>query len=84
MPSTLKSTFAERTKTPVDAEQWLQGMEEFDYATCEARFEAKGSDEGGAGVGCRRSVSITSGGRIRGDRWAGGGCADDEEHPAGA
>jgi hypothetical protein len=28
MPSALKSTFVQRTKTAVDAEQWLQGMED--------------------------------------------------------
>jgi hypothetical protein len=78
MPSALKSTFAERTKTAVDAGQWLQGMEELDYATCEASFEAKSGDEGRAGVGCRRSVFIISGGRIRNDQCASRGYADDE------
>jgi hypothetical protein len=52
-------------------------MEELDYATCEASFEAKSGDEGGAGVGCRRSVSITRGGRIRSDQCARRGYAED-------
>jgi hypothetical protein len=52
-------------------------MEELDYATCEASFETKSGDEGRAGLGRRRSVSITSGGRIRSDQCAGRGYADD-------
>jgi hypothetical protein len=56
------------------------GMEERDYAACEASFETKSGDEGRAGVGCRRSVSVASGWRIRNDQRAGHGSADAEEH----
>jgi hypothetical protein len=60
------------------------GIEELDYATCEASFETKSGDEGRADVGCRRSVSVPSGGRIRNDQRAGRGYADDEEYYARA
>ncbi len=43
------------------------GMERRDYATCETSFETKSRDEDLAGVGCRGSVSVISGGRIRND-----------------
>jgi hypothetical protein len=79
----LQSSLAERS----DPKRMLNsgyGMEELDYATREASFEAKSGDEGRAGLGCRRSVSITSRGRIRSGHWAGGGYADDEEHHARA
>jgi hypothetical protein len=59
-------------------------MEERDYATFKASFETKSRDEGRAGVGRRRSVSLTRGGRIRNDQRAGRGYADDEEHHARA
>jgi hypothetical protein len=80
----IESSFDRAHESPSDAEQWLHGMEELSYATCEASFEAKSSDEGRSGVGCRRPVSITSGGRIRSDQWVGGGYADDEEQHPGA
>jgi hypothetical protein len=60
------------------------GMEELDYATREASFQAKSGDEGCSGVGCGRPVSITSRRRICSGHWAGGGYADDEEHHARA
>ena len=84
MSSALQSTFAERTKAPVDAEQWLQRMEEPTDATCEASFETKGWDESRTGIGCRRVVSIAGGGRIRNDRWAGSRYAGNAEYGAGA
>jgi len=82
--SALPSTFAEGTKTLVDAEQWLQRMEEQTHATCEASFETKGWNESRTGVGCRRVVSIAGGGRIRNDRWAGSRYAGNAEYRARA
>jgi hypothetical protein len=72
----VESSFGKAHENPSDAEQWLHGMEELSYATCEASFEAKSGDEGCAGVGCRRSISIASGRRIRSDQCAGRGYAD--------
>jgi hypothetical protein len=80
----IESSFDRAHESPSDAEQWLHGMEELSYATCEASFEAKSRDEGRSGVGCRRPVSITSRGRIRSDQWVGGGYADDAEQYPGA
>jgi hypothetical protein len=80
----VERSFCRAHESPSDAEQWLHGMEELSYATREASFEAKSGDEGRSGIGCRRPVSITSGGRIRSGHWAGGGYADDEEHHARA
>ena len=77
----VESGFGRAHESASDAEQWLYGMEELSYATCEASFEAK-SDEGRSGIGCRRPVSLTSGGRIRSGQRPGGGYADDEEHHA--
>jgi hypothetical protein len=74
-PSALKMYHCKAYEVRGDA-----GMEELDYATCEASFETKSGNEGRADVGCRRSVSLTSGGRIRDDQRAGRGYADDEEH----
>jgi len=55
------------------------------YAAYEARVETKASDESWAGIGGRgRFVSITNGGRIRSDRWAGSGYADDAEQRGGS
>jgi hypothetical protein len=49
-------------------------MEDRDRTTCEASFvETKSGEEGGAGVGCLRSVSVTSGCRIHNDQRAGRG-----------
>src|SRR6516162_10220526 len=49
------------------------------YATCEATFEAKAADESRAGAGGRRVVFIANRGRIRSDRRAAGGYADDAQ-----
>ena len=54
------------------------------YAAYEARVETKASDESWAGIGRGRLVSITNGGRIRSDRWAGSGYADDAEQRGGS
>ena len=51
-----------------------EGMGGFDYAACEACFEAKAHEGSLAGVGSRWDVFVTGGRRIRSNRRAGGGC----------
>ena len=61
-----------------DSEPFLQGMEECNYATSEASFEAKACDESRTGVRGRRVDFFTSGGCIGSGRADTGPAADAE------
>jgi hypothetical protein len=58
-------------------------MEETDYATREATFEAKAGDDSRTCVG-GGGVIVTGRGCIRGDQRAGSGYADHAKHLAGS
>jgi hypothetical protein len=62
------SEVANRSAVPASCRALSEGMGGFDYAACEAYFEAKAHEGSLTGVGSRWDVFVTGGRRIRSNR----------------